>query len=525
MALRIEKGGWILIFLIGLGLVGYSLYKYGVVDLNKWTGGRLGAKSAVSIDTSKPLELPTSGGGGGEANEVRVRVNIWVGCVGGLVANGGLDTVPGSIYANKGLKVSFKIIDDWTEGAAALATGNVDMMLTTTDVWAKDFGQYLDKGFSSHAFYMVDWSRGADGVIGKQGINSIEDLAGKIVAFAPYTPSHFLLWNGLKSSGLGTEQRTEIFSRAVHTKDGIEPATLFAQQKVDAAVAWDPDMSDAVTKRAGSKKIYDTRVANRLIADILVVSDRFAANNPQTVLKFAEGWLEGVEFIKAQPSRAYTLIGTIKDFNIPEDLAKTMLEGVRLSDYADNLAFFGNRGQDSDYANIFKMAQDMYREERLIKRVSDAEASVDRRYLATLSGKFSSTSTEPPVAYKAPAPGAVPIATQRRSIYFDTNSAKMSLDSRAVVDEIGSFMRAYENTVVDIDGNTDSTGAHAYNVELSKERADAVKSYLMQKYGYPASRMRTKGNGPDSPIDTNNTPEGREKNRRTDIKVYPNPAM
>src|SRR5206468_10194400 len=89
------------------------------------------------------------------------------------------------------------------------------------------------------------------------------------IAFAPYTPSHFLLWNRMKSSGLTTEQRNEVFSRAVHTKDGIEPATLFAQQKVDAAVAWDPDMSDAVTKRSGSKKIYDTRVANRLIADIL----------------------------------------------------------------------------------------------------------------------------------------------------------------------------------------------------------------------------------------------------------------
>ncbi len=132
---------------------------------------------------------------------------------------------------------------------------------------------------------MVDWSRGADGVIGKQGINSIEDLAGKTVAFAPYTPSHFLLWNGLKSSGLSTEQRNEIFTKAVHTKDGIEPATLFAQQKVDAAVAWDPDMSDAVAKRPGSKKIYDTRIANRLIADILVVSDRFSASSPQTVRK------------------------------------------------------------------------------------------------------------------------------------------------------------------------------------------------------------------------------------------------
>ena len=76
-------------------------------------------------------------------------------------------------------------------------------------------------------------------------------------------------------------------------------------------------MSDAVAKRAGSKKIYDTRIANRLIADILVVSDRFAAQHPQTLVKFTQGWLEGVEFIKTQPARAYTLIGTIKDFNIP----------------------------------------------------------------------------------------------------------------------------------------------------------------------------------------------------------------
>src|SRR6202012_3383662 len=183
---------------------------------------------------------------------------------------------------------------------------------------------------------------------------SIEDLAGKKVAFAPYTPSHFLLWNGLKNSGLSTAQRDEIFNNAIHTKDGIEPATLFAQQKVDAAVAWDPDMSDAVTKRPGAKKIYDTRIANRLIADILVVSDSFSTKHPQTVLKFAQGWLEGVEFIKNQPDRAYNLIGAVKDFNMPSDLAKTMLGGVKLADYADNRAIMGAPGAKSDYTNIFQ---------------------------------------------------------------------------------------------------------------------------------------------------------------------------
>ena len=101
----------------------------------------------------------------------------------------------------------------------------------------------------------------------------------------------------------------------------------------------------------------------------------------------------------------------------------------------------------------------MYRELRLTKGIPDLEGSVDRRYIAGMEGKFSSVSTEAPIEYKAPPKGATPIATQRRSIYFDTGSANMSLDSRAVVNEIGDFMRAYENTVVDIDGNTDATGS------------------------------------------------------------------
>jgi NitT/TauT family transport system substrate-binding protein len=523
MAVKIERGGWILIFLIGVALVGYSLNRYGVLSLGSLGLGGSGKSGAsdAKVDPAAPLPKTASSQ---ESNDVRVRLNIWVGCVGGLVANGGLDTAPGSIYHDKGLKVSFKIIDDWTEGATALASNNVDIMLTTVDVWAKDFGQFQDKGVNARAFFMVDWSRGADGVIGKQGVNSIEDMAGRSVAFAPYTPSHFLLWNGLKGSGLTTDQRNEIFKNAVHTKDGIEPATLFAQQKVDTAVAWDPDMSDAVAKRPGARKIYDTRVANRLIADVLVVSDRFARDHPQTLVKFAQGWLEGVQFIQANPSRAHTLIGSIKDFNIPADLAKTMLEGVKLADYADGQAFFGSQGSDSDYANIFKMAQEMYRELRLIKRSADAETSVDRRYIASLSGKFSSAPSEAPITYKEPAKGATPIATQRRSIYFEPNSARMGLDSRAVVDEIGGFMRAYENTVVDIEGNTDSTGSRELNMGLSRERADAVKAYLVEKYKFPAARMRTVGNGPDKPVENNTTPEGREKNRRTDIKIYPNPA-
>ena len=77
------------VLLIGLALVGYSLNRYNLIDLDKWIGKK-GAGSGGSgevVDATKPLVLPVSSS---ESDaEVRVRVNIWVGCAGGLVANGG----------------------------------------------------------------------------------------------------------------------------------------------------------------------------------------------------------------------------------------------------------------------------------------------------------------------------------------------------------------------------------------------------------------------------------------------------
>src|SRR5207245_10731208 len=180
---------------------------------------------------------------------------------------------------------------------------------------------------------------------------------------------------------------------------------------------------------------------------------------------------------------AYNLIGTVKDFNIPSDLAKTMLGGVKLADYADNRSFMGAAGSNSDYNNIFQMAQDMYREARVIKHTNNAEDSLDRRYVEKLSDSFSMASSEAPIEYRQPARGATPIATQHRSIYFDTSSARMSLDSRGVVDELANTMRAYENNVVDIEGNTASTGARGYDVELPHQREYAGKGRLIWLVG------------------------------------------
>lgn len=495
------------------------------VYLNRGRVGKLVPGLSRSQTRTGAVSSPAAFPQGDKSDKIRVRVNIWVGCAPGLVANQNLETQKGSIMDKYGLKVEFKIIDNWTDAAVAFSNGQVDIMLYTVDVYAKDFYQFTKNNLGSKAFLMVDWSRGADGIVAKPGINSIEDLAGKIIAYPPYTPSHTLLLDALNHSNLSASQKNWMLQHAVATNDGIESALAFAQEKVDAAVAWDPDMTDAMNKRRGSKKILDTRTADRLIADILVVSDNFVAKYPDDLAKFTHAWLEGVEYIKQNPASAYKIIGDIKEFNIPTELAQMMLEGVVLGDYNENMIFFGlGPNKISDFCNIFDLAQRNWRDQAVIGGLNDCRKAQDTRYLETLRSDFPGPIAAAETKYAPPKPGAEPIMSQQKTLYFATNSAEVKPESLPVVDEIGRMMQAYHNTIVDIEGNTDSRGSRELNIDLSRRRAETVKNYLKKKYGFPDTRMRVMGNGPAKPIASNNTEDGRALNRRTDIKVYPNPA-
>lgn len=107
-----------------------------------------------------------------------------------------------------------------------------------------------------------------------------------------------------------------------------------------------------------------------------------------------------------------------------------------------------------------------------------------------------------------------------KGIQFDNNSAVLKASSYGVLDEIVQGMKDQPSLNVEIQGHTDISGAHAYNMSLSQRRADAVKAYLISK-GISAERMTTRGYGPDRPVATNATAAGRAENRRVEFKpVY-----
>jgi OOP family OmpA-OmpF porin len=102
-------------------------------------------------------------------------------------------------------------------------------------------------------------------------------------------------------------------------------------------------------------------------------------------------------------------------------------------------------------------------------------------------------------------------------VSFETGRSALTTASYATLDEIAASLLAYPEVRVEISGHTDNTGSRTTNVRLSRERAQAVRAYLAQR-GVPPSRMEVLGAGPDRPIATNATPEGRAQNRRVELR-------
>ncbi|RKW12351.1 MAG: OmpA family protein, partial [Capnocytophaga sp.] len=105
-----------------------------------------------------------------------------------------------------------------------------------------------------------------------------------------------------------------------------------------------------------------------------------------------------------------------------------------------------------------------------------------------------------------------------KTILFDTGKATIKFQSAEVLNQIINVLKKYPNSRFRIEGHTDSTGKKAKNIELSQNRADAVKIYLIQG-GIDQSRLESKGYGPEKPIASNKNKKGRELNRRVEINL------
>jgi outer membrane protein OmpA-like peptidoglycan-associated protein len=102
-------------------------------------------------------------------------------------------------------------------------------------------------------------------------------------------------------------------------------------------------------------------------------------------------------------------------------------------------------------------------------------------------------------------------------IYFDTNRSEVKPESEPALAEIAKLLAQDPGLKLKVVGHTDMTGGLAANLELSEARAEAVIQALVARHGVAAARLEGHGVGPLAPVASNDTEEGRARNRRVEL--------
>jgi outer membrane protein OmpA-like peptidoglycan-associated protein len=105
------------------------------------------------------------------------------------------------------------------------------------------------------------------------------------------------------------------------------------------------------------------------------------------------------------------------------------------------------------------------------------------------------------------------------NVYFDTNMATLKPESDAALNEAGEILAKWPQLRIEVAGHTDSMGEDAYNLDLSRRRAQAVLDYLLGHFSLKGDRFSVKGYGETMPVADNGTAAGRAENRRVELKV------
>ena len=474
---------------------------------------------------------------------LRFSYNVWAGWLPVIAANRGTKPNTDSIFFKKhGFRVDMVLMDDPVAARDAFAAGEVHTLWGTADMMVLLAPELIkDSRTAPRIMQQIDWSSGGDGIVVRSSIKSAGDLRNKTVTLAQNSPSEYYLTSLLLSAGLRPSDL-----KVKYTATAFEAAAAFvADKRVDACVSWAPDIYRIPERVAGTRVLSSTSDANKLIADVYAVRADFARDHPEIVEGLISGIFEGMDAVKQNPEQASKWMADA--FGMKPDEVMSMRNDAHPTNFAENIQFFLNASNPTNFERTWKNASYIYRELGRIDAPVPFDQVMDFSVLQKLqkSGAFANQKDESIAAFTPSSfrkvPAESPILTQTIRINFFPNSANPYEPARdeygnaisgklydpnvdATLEQVARLSGQFARAVILIEGHTDSSMKGRVPVqavrELSTARADAIRRALVEKFRFDPNKFSIQGKGWDLPADSSD-PNNQALNRRVEISVFP----
>lgn len=431
-----------------------------------------------------------------------------------LIANGGLVTTEDSINAKNGIKIHYVIENESSISSNKLISGEVQGCGYTINRTAHMQDSFEKEGVQIIIPFITNYSNGGDGIVTTPEIKTVEDLVGKKIAVPQFTEAHTLIEWLMEKSSLTDEQIQAIRKSMMFFKTTDEIETAFLAGDVDAAVTWEPSITN-LTSTTESRILFDTSRAPSLIMTALVFERSFAESHEDFIVKLIDGALESkdqylTDFRYLKEMDAF-------QFNTDEELYEMCTYASTVT-YADNLAILNTTGKTvyEDMAKIWISIGQKANPEK-------AEEIFTDQYISKLAGKYdendftSFTFTADGRKAAETIPNKDALLKVTLTVQFDADDARIKSSSYEELKEFAKVANTLQGYYIQIEGNTAKVDG-LDGEEMSLKRANSVARYLKSQ-GVDGDRLITKGNGDKNPIPgvSNDTEEGRAKNRRTEV--------
>ena len=290
-------------------------------------------------------------------------VNPWPGYAGHYVA------LKQGLFQKEGVNVQETFFASASDGITGFLAGKVDVTWATSG----DAIEMINKDPSIRMIYVVDYSNGSDGIIGR-GINSPQDLKGKTIGRENLLFENVLLRAYLKQGGL-TE--ADVILKDMTAGDA---ATAFAAKRVDAAVSYEPWLSKAA-QQGGGKVIFSSKDTN-LIADMIVTRQPIIETRKSDLQAYLRAIDKGVKLVNAGDPEAIQI--TAAKLGVSVDEAKTQVAGVKIFDLAENKSLGFNASNPKNVLKNFELNVKAAHDSKLIPKLIDTKDLYDDSIVKSL---------------------------------------------------------------------------------------------------------------------------------------------